>query len=432
MKKIIISLLFLLSLVCYGETKIEKLYQEYPFSNPFDATIIGSSMLMIDGVSENIPLEDYEIKSSEKEKIPENLWHQKNFRFSLVKQKGRAPLIFLLAGTGSDYNSNRMKLFQRILYDAGFHVISISSQMTVNFITSASRNHVPGILKEDTKDMYEIMKKAYESVKDKVGVSEFLLLGYSLGATNTVFISQMDDKEKFFQFRKIFMVNPAVDLYSSARKLDFYLNQTTKGEFPGIEAFLEELLTKIKENTNEYSDVNVQTIYKSFQDEKLSDEQKGSLVGFAFRINAIDLNYVTDLLSKTGVYTKLDEKVGKFSPMLKYFVRIKFGDFETYVNKIALPYYKKKLGNNFSKERLIQESSLHGVEEYLKNTPKIVAVTNADELILNQEDLQFLRNTMGNRLLVYPHGGHCGNMFYDPNVQIMLNYLKEGVFWNEK
>lgn len=432
MKKIIITLLFLLSLISYGETKIEEMYQKYPFSNPFDATIVGSSMLMIDGVSKDIPVENYEMESAKKEEIPGNLWHQKNFRFSLVKQKGRAPLIFLLAGTGSDYDSNRMKLFQRILYDAGFHVISISSQMTVNFITSASQNHVPGVLKEDTKDMYEIMKRAYESVKDKVEVSEFSLMGYSLGATNAVFISQIDDKEKIFQFQKVFMINPAVDLYSSARKLDFYLNRVAKSDFPHMEHFLEGLLMKIKESTNEYSNVNVQNVYESFQNAELSDEAKGSLVGFAFRINAIDLNYVTDLLSKSGVYTKLDEKVGKFSPMLKYFARIKFGDFETYVNEVALPYYKKKLGDNFSKERLIEASSLHGVAEYLKNTPKIVAVTNADELILNPEDLQFLKNTMGNRLLVYPRGGHCGNMFYAPNVEIMLHYLKDGVFWDEK
>lgn len=432
MKKIILSFFFLCSLFSYGETKLEQMYESYPFKNPLDATIIGSSMLMVEGVSKEVPVENYEIPRVGEEKLPENLWKQEKFRFSLVKQKGKAPLIFLIAGTGSDYDSNRMKLFQRILYDAGFHVISISSQMTVNFIASASKNHVPGVLKEDAKDMYEVMKRAYAAVKDKVDVSSFSLMGYSLGATDAVFLSQIDDKEKDFQFQRVFLVNPAVDLYSSAQKLDFYLNQTVDGDVKRLEGFLQGLLSRIKENTNEYSDTGKNEIFKMFQEAKFSDKEKGTLVGFAFRINAIDLNYVSDLLSKSGVYTKLDEKVGKFSPMLKYFIRIKFGDFESYINTIALPYYKKKLGEDFSKERLIQESSLYGVEEYLKATPKIVAVTNADELILNPKDLQFLKETMGDRVIVYPHGGHCGNMFYAPNVQIMLSYLKDGVFWNEK
>lgn len=432
MKKFLVCLLFLCSAIVYGQSSLEQWYQKYPFSNPYDATIIGSSMLMTEGVREEIPIEKYEILGKQKE-FPELLWNQKSFRFSLVKQKTKAPLIFLLAGTGSDYDSLRMRLFQRILYDAGFHVISISSQMTVNFVASASSNHIPGILKEDAKDLYEVMKKAYQLVEKKIEVSEFSLLGYSLGATNAVFLSQLDEKEKAFQFQKVFMINPAVDLYSSATKLDGYLNQIIKGDAARVEGFLEALVHTIQEATkDEYSQGKREEIYKSFQDANLSDETKGALVGLAFRINAIDLNYVSDFLSQSGVYTKLDEKVGKFSPMLKYFVRVKFGDFESYVNEIALPHYQKKLGEHFSKESLVRESSLYGVKDYLKNSSKIVAVTNEDELILRKQDLEFLKTTMGDRLLIYPHGGHCGNMFYTPNVQIMLRYLKDGVFWNEK
>ncbi len=433
MKKVLCGILFLLSFSLYGNAEIEKWYESYPFQNPYDATIIGSSMIMTQGVSEKIPGKDYEIVTKKAGTLPENLWNHNKFRFSLVKQKQKAPLIFLLAGTGSDYNSGRMELFQRILYDAGFHIISISSQMTVNFIASASRFHVPGLLEEDSKDMYEIMKKAYQAVEQEIEVSDFFLTGYSLGATNAAFLSKLDEEEQFFNFKRVFMVNPAVNLYSSARQLDRYLNQVTGNEVRNLEKMLEALLMKLKEEAkSEYTGLTSEKIYQYFQGNHFSDLQKAALVGLAFRMNAIDLNYISDLLAKTGVYTKVDEHIKKFSPMLSYFVKVKFADFERYVDKVALPYYQRQLGAAYSKERLIAESSLQGIEEYLKHSPKIVAVTNEDELILSKEDLSFLRNTMGNRVFVYSKGGHCGNMFYTPNVQVMLRFLKEGVFVNEK
>ena len=433
MKKVFCSLLFLLSFSLFGNAEIDKWYESYPFQNPYDATIIGSSMMMTEGVSKKIPSKNYEIPTRKQGELPDNLWNHTKFRFSLNQQKHKAPLIFLLAGTGSDYNSGRMELFQRILYDAGFHVISISSQMTVNFIASASRFHVPGLLEEDSKDMYEIMKKAYQAVEKEIEVTDFFLTGYSLGATNAAFLSKLDETEQFFKFKRVFMVNPAVNLYSSAKQLDKYLNQATGNEVRNLEKMLEALLMKLKEETkNEYTGLTSEGLYKYFQGNHFSDGQKAALVGLAFRINAIDLNYVSDLLAKTGVYTKIDEKIHKFSSMLSYFVKIKFADFGTYVDKVALPHYQKKLGFEYTKERLAKESSLYSIEEYLKQSPKIVAVTNADELILSKEDISFLRNTMGNRIFVYAKGGHCGNMFYTPNVQVMLTFLKEGVFINEK
>lgn len=433
MKKILCSILFLLSLSLYGNEEIAKWYESYPFPNPYDATILGSSMIMTPGVSEKIPKKNYEIPTKEEGELPENLWNHHKFRFSLVKQKQKAPLIFLLAGTGSDYNSRRMELFQRILYDAGFHIISISSQMTVNFIASASRFHIPGLLEEDSRDMYAIMKKAYQLVEKEIEVSDFFLTGYSLGATNAAFLSKLDEEEQFFNFKRVFMVNPAVNLYSSAGQLDRYLNQVTGKDVRNLEKILEALLMKVKEEAkNEYVGLNSEGIYKYFQGNHFSEQEKAALVGLAFRINAIDLNYVSDLLAKIGVYTKVDEHIKKFSPMLSYFAKVKFADFGTYVDKIALPYYQKKLGKRYLKDKLIAESSLHGIEDYLKHSSKIVAVTNEDELILSEEDFSFLRNTMGNRVFVYPKGGHCGNMFYTPNVQVMLRFLKEGVFVNEK
>ena len=52
---------------------------------------------------------------------------------ALAYQKGKAPLIFVIAGTGAGFNSDKMLDLQSIFYRAGFHVVSISSPTPANF-----------------------------------------------------------------------------------------------------------------------------------------------------------------------------------------------------------------------------------------------------------------------------------------------------------
>ncbi len=477
MKKIIGALLILVFSNLFGEYK-------YPFKNPYMATILGSSTLMTDGVSEAVPTKVYKVKLPNSKEPPENLWYNGKFEFSLVHQKEKAPLIFLLAGTGSDYHATRMVLFQRIFYDAGFHVISITSPMHSNFIVNASTNKMPGMIIEDGKDIYKVMKETYNIVKEDIEVSDFYVVGYILGGTSSAVVSYLekidmadfedymnrlaypyykkkfggnitliqllttttlkqienylkttdsavvsylDEIEKAFNFKRVFMVNPAVDIYSSAVKLDKELNKYTDDDPKKIGMLIDSVISKVSSTfKGGYTEITEETIYKLFEHDVLSNEDMSQLIGLAFRLTSIDLNYVTDLLNNMGVY--VTEPVGKFTNMFPYFEKIDFADFEDYMNRLAYPYYKKKFGGNITLNQLLTTTTLKQIENYLKTTDKIVAVTNKDELILNENDFKFLENTFKDRLIIYPYGGHCGNMFYSENVDVMLKFLKEGVF----
>ena len=52
------------------------------------------------------------------------------------------------------------------------------------------------------------------------------------------------------------------------------------------------------------------------------------------------------------------------------------------------------------------------------------SVDNADDLILGRGDLGFLRRTFGERLTLYPRGGHCGNLNYRVNGDAMLEFFR--------
>ena len=422
MRKILtkVVLFLLLSLTTFS--------YNFPIEDPYSATIIGSSTMMTEGIMEKIPLKVYEIQIKDRKDIPDAFWYADKFKFSFSKQSNKkAPLIFVLAGTGSDYNAARVKFMQRIFHTAGYHTIAISSQMSQQFIISTSSNAVPGLLMEDNKDIYKAMKLAYNKIKDQVEVTDFYIMGYSLGGTNAAFVSYIDETEKFFNFKRVFIVNPAVELYDSAIKLDKYLNDYTGGKSAGIEKLLNTTLSRLKGGlTNEYANIGADTIYNIVKRDFLSDEEKKAYIGLAFRLTANDLNFLSDILTKSGVYTKTTVKLTKFTNMRPYLKGVNFASFEDYVTKVGLPYYKKQ-NKASSIDDLKKESSLKLIENYLKTSSKIAAVTNSDELILNEKDMLFLKDVFKDRLVIYPRGGHCGNMFYKENVDIMLKFINEGV-----
>ena len=422
MKKLLnkIVLFLILSLTAFS--------YNFPIDDPYSATIIGSATMMTPGVSENIPLKVYEIQIKDKKEIPDVFWYASKFKFSFSKQKNKkAPLIFVLAGTGSDYSAIRVKFMQRIFHDAGYHTIAISSQMSQQFMISASTNAIPGMLIRDNEDIYKAMKLAYNKIKDQVDVTDFYIMGYSLGGTNAAVLSYIDEKEKAFNFKRVFMVNPPVELYDSAVKLDKYLDDYTGGKSAGIEKLLNTTLARVKGGlTSEYANIGADTIYEIVKGDILSDTEKKAYIGLAFRLTSTDLNFISDFITKSHIYTKNPEKVNKFTNMKEYFKAVNFATFEDYVNKIGFPYYKK-YNKDFSIEDLKREASLRVIEDYLRTSPKIAAVTNADELILNEKDINYLKDVFKDRLVIYPKGGHCGNMFYKENVDVMLKFINEGV-----
>ena len=422
MKKLLnkIVLFLILSLTAFS--------YNFPIDDPYSATIIGSATMMTPGISENIPLKVYSIRIKDKKEIPDIFWYASEFKFSFSKQKNKkAPLIFVLAGTGSDYSTTRVQFMQRIFHSAGYHTIAISSQMSQQFMISASSNSVPGLLLEDNKDIYKAMKLAYNKIKDQVEVTDFYIMGYSLGGSNAAVLSYIDEKEKVFNFKRVFMVNPPVELYDSAVKLDKFLDDYTGGKSAGIEKLLNTTLARVKGGlTNEYANIGADTIYNIVKGDILSDAEKKAYIGLAFRLTSNDLNFISDVITKSHVYTKNPEKVNKFTNMKEYFKAVNFATFEDYVNKVGFPYYKK-YNKDFTNEDLKREASLKVIEDYLRTSPKIAAVTNADELILDEKDIDYLKDVFKDRLVIYPKGGHCGNMFYKENVDVMLKFLNEGV-----
>lgn len=394
---------------------------EFPLKDPYLATVVGTSTLMTKGIKEKIPLEIGEMKLINTRETPKNMDYQKQYKFSMALQNKKAPLIFILSGTGSSSTSLKTRYFERIFYTAGYHVVGVSSIMNSNSVVSLSYGKMPGNLMEDSLDIYRAIKHIKKYVEKKVEIEDYNLVGYSLGGTHSAVLGFIDENEKEFNFNKIYMINPAVNLFDSAKLLDKMFDDIVREDitilFDKVNELTDKLASKKFINITNQPELMLREL-------EIDDEDLKIGIGLVFRLAAVDIHFLTDASNARKVYVK--NEVEKFEDMDKYLKAINFSNFEEYISKIAYPYYKERYGNKLDMNKLTEFSDLNIIQKYLENAKNIHVVTNRDELILTNKNLKYLEKTFKGRIKVYPYGGHCGNMYYQENVDHMLNTFKEG------
>jgi len=402
---------------------------DYPFKDPYVATVIGTPSEFQPKLPEKI---DYKMLSFEvfpERVVPDVFWYQREFRYSLTYQEGEAPLIFVIAGTGSSFYSSNMIFFQRIFNQAGFHVICLPSPTHMNFITTASVTGLPGAIGADAVDLYRVMTMAWEQVKGRIKVSEFYLTGYSLGASEAAFVAKLDEEKRVFNFKKVLMINPAVSLYTSAKILDEMILAALPGGLKDFNAWLDRILGRFAEVFKEmgYVDLGHDFLYNIYKTVNKTRSPKrenlATMIGFAFRISSNNMIFTSDVMTNAGLIVPKNLVLKSSDSLYEYFRATSTTTFVDYFDELLFPYYKAR-HPELTQQRAIEIVSLHNIQDYLEKSPKIGLMGNEDDLILTPQDLNFLKYVFGSRAKIYPYGGHCGNMSYTENVEYMLNFFK--------
>ncbi|WP_278462358.1 serine/threonine protein kinase [Stutzerimonas kunmingensis] len=400
----------------------------FPLSNPFEATIAGTPIELRAEVptDDDIDQADYNLRLRPEREItlPDNFWPVKKLRYRLARQSGPAPLMFILSGTGARYSAGKTEALKRLFYGAGYHVVQLSSPTSYDFMSAASRYATPGISSDDAKDLYRVMQ-AVRAQHHKLPVTEYYLTGYSLGALNAAFVSQLDETRRSFNFKRVLLLNPPVNLYTSVSNLDKLVQTRVEG-INDHTTFYEVILEKLTRYYRQkgYIDLDEAVLYDFQQSNlKLSDEQMAMLIGSVFRFSAADITFTSDLINRRGLITPPEYPINEGTRLEPFFKRALLCSFDCYITEQVIPMWRAQYDGG-SLTQLIQQVSLYALEDYLRQSPKIAVMHNADDLILGEGDLGFLRRTFGDRLTLYPRGGHCGNLNYRVNTQHMLEFFR--------
>ena len=398
---------------------------DYPYTDPYLATVMGTPDSVMAKVPETIPLKIRKLPRYEGRKIPDALWYGAQLDYSYAAQKGPAPLIFVIAGTGAAHDSDKNQFLMRAFYAAGFHVVGITSPTYPTFVIAASTSMVPGEQRDDARDIYIVMQKIWAEIGPKMQVTSFNLTGYSLGGTNAAFVSLLDEEKKAFNFKKVLLLNPSVSVYNSISKLDRFL-ENIPGGVDNFNRMFNKIVVQVGNAYKKSTAVSFSPdlVFEAFKDNPPRDEELAALIGISFRLSSSALVFTSDVMTNYGFIKPANLILTRNTKMDDYTqVSLRVG-FTDYFHEYAWPFYMK---NTTAKTRaeFAQMQGLPSIQDYLISARKIGVVDNRDDIILVPGEIEFLTNTFDTRAKIYPAGGHLGNLKQRETTAYIVDYFKQ-------
>ncbi len=394
---------------------------DFPFVDALAATVVGTPSLYQAKLPAQVPLEEHQLTVFRDRQIPDVFWYARGLHFGFLPQAHKAPLVFVIAGTGADYDSSKNLILIRIFQKIGFHVISLPSPIHQNFIVNASTTSVPGLITDDAADLYRVMRLAYAQVKDRIEVSDFDLTGYSLGAAQAAFVARLDDEQHAFDFRRVLLINPPVNLETSAHILDRLLEDNTP---QGIGTFINQIIgafigTVVQQDAPSFTEDLLYTMYKRHEPQ---DESLAAAIGLVFRVTSANMIFTTDVMTRAGYIAPRSPPLRTTDSLTEYAEVALRTSFDDYINDLFLPFFQRR-EPGVTRDDLIYRTSLKSIEGYLARTKKIGLMHNEDDITLADGEIDYLKKVFGDRAKIYIKGGHVGNLNYRDNVADIIDFF---------
>jgi len=395
----------------------------YPIKDKYVATVVGTPTEYYADLPDKIPLHTRRVVIFPDRKIPDAFFYERELLYSVALQNKAAPLIFLIAGTGASHSGDKNKQMARAFYQAGFHIVSVSSPTLNNFVIAASLTGVPGHAEHDAEDLYRVMEKIHQNLldRDKIEITGFNLTGYSLGGFNSAYVAKLDDQRKSFNFNNVLLINPPVSLYNSISLLD-RMAENIPGGLDNFNVFFSDLVGAFGEVYKRSSGSIDQDnfLYAAYQAMDLKDEELAALIGTSFRLSSGSMVFASDVMTDYGFVKPRGMELDRYTdlePFRRVVHRLGFTD---YYHEFFYPFYRD-YENVGSRDAFVKSASLTHIQDYLRNSPKITVIHNENDIILEPGEINFFREVFGDRAKIYPYGGHCGNMSYRDNVAHMVD-----------
>ncbi len=388
------------------------------------ATVFGTPPQDMAPMPSRVPLAEINIALPWSRPIPDVFWFDRKLRVWFSAQDKPAPLAIVISGTGNDGNTAKLSVLRGALYGAGYHVLTMPSPTFPGFIVSTSSTGVAGDLMQDGRDLYAAMQQIVVHLPRRVRITDVDVLGFSLGGANAAIVKSIAGKEGKLRIHRAVMINPPVNLFSSIGRLDELFAVSIGSGDDGVERLYRRLYAELA-NLYRASDrvqIDEDFILGAAATVLKTDAEYSAAIALSFRINLEDMFFAGDLYAGTGVVVdpKHPPKVGDSLEETQRILRNK--PFSEYFTKVFAPYYLKHRPNSTAAS-LIADNRLGIIGAALRNDGDYYAQTNSDDLILNEQELAWLRDTLGSRIAVYDHGGHLGNVGERQQIADMLDML---------
>jgi acetyl esterase/lipase len=342
-------------------------------------------------------------------------------RYRLYQHQGAAPLLFVIPGIGGSAYDGAASFVAELFADHGFHVITLPCPFSWNFALAASSSGYPGLTPADAKDLYAAMQLVLADVKRRyaIDVRNMGMIGLSDGALYAAFVSTLDAAQGKLGLRRTLLVNPPVDLVADIRIVDALASSGRR------------LTPLAKERLAGYVEVLIRRARRSnpFQASAyrhwtarldLDDDALRYLIGSEIEASVGDVTYVSELVHHKRVF-KIPVSWGHRSAPLK---RARSEPVMDYVQRVLLPGLRETTGRPWSLDALEEKTSLRAIADSLQANQSVFLMHNWDDFLVSSADLAFLEGVFGERAILYPYGGHLGNLWYPANRRALLDLFR--------
>jgi hypothetical protein len=388
------------------------------------ATVFGTPPQDAALMPSRVPLAQIDIALPWARPVPDVFWFDRKLRAWFSAQDKPAPLAIVISGTGSGGNTAKLSILRGALYGAGYHVLTLPSPTFPDFIVSASSTGVAGDLMQDGRDLYAAMQQIIAHLPRKVRITDIDVLGYSLGGANAAIVKSIDAQEGKLKIHRAVMIDPPVSLFSSIGRLDKLFASSVGSGDDAIEGLYRRLYAQLANlyRASDRVEIDEDFILGAAASVLKTDAEFSAAIALSFRVDLVNVFFAGDLYAGTGVVVdpKNPPKVGDSLEETQRILRNK--PFSEYFTKVFAPYYLRQRPNSTAAS-LIAGNRLDIIGDVLRDDADYYAQTNSDELILDKQELTWLRDTLGSRIAVYDHGGHLGNIGERQQVSDLLDML---------
>ena len=398
---------------------IEAADYTYPYRDPYLATAT-SAILGNDEATARVESNVLRVPGLPgRNKLP-SLEGRVDVSLAFYRQNQAAPLLFILAGVGSNPYFGVGPYLASLFYRAGSHVVVLPSPMNWNFALSASRSGAPGYAPEDARDLYEVMQKTLTTLRDRYDVKPTAIhfLGVSLGALEGAYLSVIDADEGKIGIAKYLLVNPPIDLHYALKKTDEWSRLAQKFGPERSRELVSKGLAIVDTFADEKPDdpAVIDRLAKKLG--SFTTEELQYLIAATLQSQLYELIYATQVIQDQNVLPAPKDDMRKRLQEAKSFTLV------DYYWKIAVPVWRKQLGDSQADpESLLQRSSLAPIMDRLRSNPKVHILHNVDDVLAERKSIEALKEALGDQVTLYPYGGHLGNLWYPENKRTLLRFF---------
>lgn len=360
-------------------------------------------------------------------------------KYNLWMQDKPADMVVIIPGTGENFVDLTPTAFADMYYQQGYSAVIISNAFNWEFMQAAGSVLAPGYTPVDAKDVKNaldlLLRKLKKDYPSKI--RRKILIGSSMGALHTLFIADMNYKAGDQTFSRYIAINPPVDLLFAMRKIDEFYAVGAKWKKKEVQEKVRKCVlsymrmlrgidpgaSPIAGGINRRQEVKMSVEPTKTGLVDFEKEEAQFLVGLSFHMNLMEVIYSIYSRHNTGVIKA--EK--SWFDRREIYAEIDKFNFNAYLHKFLLVEYEKRLGKKFTAEDLGRNAGLKPIAKTLKEDSQIRVIHNADDILLRKGDLAWLKQQLGDRIKIFAHGGHLGNLYTQPVKNTLLQYAGKGV-----